>query len=95
MWAHNGRELFYWRGESEPTVLVTVEFRTEPTFAVLGERELFVAPEGKIPQGEPGYAVEQGDQRFLLARRIPLPRQPARMELIHNFFEELKATRGN
>jgi Tol biopolymer transport system component/predicted Ser/Thr protein kinase len=79
LWARNGRELFYSNGSQ----MMTVDIKTEPTFTAGKPRLLF---EGQYV----AYDVSQDGQRFLMVQAVE-PEQPAtQINLVLNWFEELK-----
>jgi eukaryotic-like serine/threonine-protein kinase len=78
-WARNGRELFY----PSDGKMMAVDIKTEPTFTAGKPKLLF---EGQFL----GYNVSQDSQRFLMIQAVE-PEQPAtQINLVLNWFEELK-----
>jgi Tol biopolymer transport system component len=79
-WARNGRELFYYYGNK----MMAVDIKTEPAFTAGRPRMLF---EGQYVGN---YDVSQDSQRFLMVQAVE-PSQPAtQINLVLNWFEELK-----
>ncbi len=87
VWSRDGRELFYRAGDD----LLGIQVRTTAGL-VLGERKRIV----DLSAYDPGYFhefdVSADGQRFLLIRTEPASR-PVRLDIILNWFEELK-TKG-
>ncbi|MCH7717783.1 MAG: protein kinase [Gemmatimonadetes bacterium] len=95
VWAHSGRELFY-KNASRDLVAVTV--RTNPTFAVVGRRELFTLPTGASATAQHAqYGITRDDTRFIMFRTPGTAEGVVteRWIVVENFFEELKAKVGN
>ena len=88
VWSRDGRELFYRAGDD----LMSVQVRTEGTL-VLGERKRLL----DLSPYDPGYFhefdVSADGQRFLLIRTEPESR-PIRLDVILNWFDELKRKVG-
>jgi serine/threonine protein kinase/Tol biopolymer transport system component len=79
-WARDGRELFYYYGNK----MMAVEVKTEPTFTAGKPRLLF---EGQFNSY---YVVSPDSRRFLMIQAVE-PEQPVtRIDLVLNWFEELK-----
>ncbi len=80
-WARNGRELFYRNGNK----MMAANIKTEPTFTAGKPRLLF---EGQFAAG--GGDVSPDGQRFLMIQAVE-PEQPAtQINVVLNWFEELK-----
>jgi hypothetical protein len=94
VWAHNGHELFYRDGDM---VMVVAELDTDVDFEVRSLTELFDTPPYIEHPDHYWYAVEQGDQRFLMLRQGTLDggADPGMIVTIDNFTEELTAKVGN
>jgi len=90
VWAHSGRELFYFNFNDE---LVAAQVQTTPTFMVGDQRALFSA----VTYGRSGvhqsYAVSPDDQRFIMMRFQGST--DSGLVVVQNFFEELKAKVAN
>ena len=88
VWAHNGRELFYWNGANE---LVVVQFTEDPTFATVREDVLFPMNDYLTRRtSHPLYDVSPDDQRFVMLRILAGAEDDTELILLENFFEELK-----
>ena len=89
VWAHSGEELFYRRGEE----LIAVEVGTDQGFTLGASRTLF---RGAYFSGQFGaqYDVAPDDQSFVMVRR-DAGSIPTRINVVTNFFEELKEKVGN
>ena len=90
-WSSSGTELFYWQGAD----LIGVTFTTDPTFQVVEEQRLLTFPDRYPGSGGQGFAVGP-DGRFLLIRSITEPGvAPTEINLLQNWFEELRERLGN
>ncbi len=86
LWAHSGRELFYFNGAGE---LVAVQVTGDPTF-VAGQQEVLFSGSGfLLTPGQAAYDVSPDDQRFVM---LSLGGGDSSAEIIwiENWFEELK-----
>ncbi len=83
IWSRLGDELFYRNGDQWMFVPVT----TEPDFTAETPRLLFDGPYHNV--GGRSYAVTPDAQRFLLLKRQE-QEAPRRINIVHNWFEELK-----
>jgi serine/threonine-protein kinase len=95
VWAHNGRELFFYDGPARE--LKAVEFTTTGTTFRRGEiTTLFsVGQEYRVDQLGMFYDVEPHDQRFLMVRGDgPQGDNSSAVVLVQNWFEELKNLAG-
>jgi Tol biopolymer transport system component len=81
IWNDNGRELFYRNGDS----LMAVDVRTTPVFEA-GQPHVLLRGQNQVS----AYAVAPGAQRFLLIEQDAAPGTPAQVNVILNWFEELK-----
>lgn len=85
-WAPNGKELFYRNGDK----MMEVEVSTSPTFHANAPKLLF---EGRFlgPQFPVGaYGVSADAQRLLMLKPDDYKSSPAQINLVLNWFEELK-----
>jgi Tol biopolymer transport system component len=84
VWARNGRELFYRNGGK----MMVVDITTQPGFSAGAPRLLF---DGPYVRGThmPNYDVTRDGQRFLM---MEMP--PAQINVVLNWFEELKRRAG-
>ncbi len=91
VWSRDGRELFYRAGDD----LMSVQVKTMPSppGLVLGERRKVI----DVSAYDPGYFhdfdVSADGQKFLLIRTDPASR-PVRLDVILNWFDELKKKVG-
>jgi Tol biopolymer transport system component len=94
VWAHSGEELFYRRGEE----LIAVELKTDQGFTAGASRSLFrgayLSASNTVSPNRAQYDVAPDDQSFLMVRR-DASSIPTRINVITNFFEELKERVGN
>jgi serine/threonine-protein kinase len=79
-WAPNGRELFYRHGDK----MMAVSIETSPAFSASAPRLLF---EGRY---EPNYDVAPDGQRFLMIKPSEQEAAPTQLNVILEWFEELK-----
>jgi eukaryotic-like serine/threonine-protein kinase len=88
LWAHNGREFFFWQGDK----LLSVAVATQPNFSASTPR--FVAdvpvspPFGLIGNGR--YDVNADGQRFLFVKATGALAVGNELDLILNFAEDVK-----
>jgi eukaryotic-like serine/threonine-protein kinase len=85
-WARNGRELFFRKGAQ----MMSVEITTQPTFSAATPTELFVRTLNLPDTGSPDYDVSPDGQRFLMLREAPHDLPPLQLNVVLNWFEELK-----
>jgi len=88
LWAHNGRELFYWTVDGR--VLMTVDTVLKPSFQAGKPRKLFSFQyRGTMPIRN--YDIALDDQRFIIPGLvIERPEPVTQLNLVVNWFEELK-----
>ncbi len=91
LWAHGGRELFYWGRSGE---MIAAQIETEPTLRVGTGRVLFQDSAFAYTRNDDHryYAVSLDDRRFLLSRPLEVAEATSEGELIliENWLEELK-----
>ena len=90
VWSRNGQELFYMNGNQ----MIAVDIETEPTFITGAPTLLF---EGRFQQSTGGriapYDVTADGQRFLMIQDVAnsdSEAEPAQINIVLNWFEELK-----
>jgi len=87
VWSRNGRELFYRRGNA----MVASTITTEPVFAAGSPRTLFRGTYIETDTGGAGYDVAP-DGRFLMVQPVEAPQPATSINLVLNWFDELKRT---
>ena len=87
LWARSGTELFYLDGAGAMT---RVPIQTAPTFSAGTPTTLFDTRYYTGPSGRP-YDVSPDGQRFLMIKATTGTDQAARMVVVLNWMEELKA----
>jgi len=87
VWSRNGRELFYRRGNAMVAATVT----TEPVFTAGSPRTLFKGTYIETDTGGAGYDVA-ADGRFLMVQPVEAPQPATSINLVLNWFDELKRT---
>jgi serine/threonine-protein kinase len=91
LWAHSGRELFYWSRSGE---MVAAQIETEPTFRVGTRQVLFRDSTFVYAKNDDhrNYSVSLDDRRFILSRPVEVAEITSEGELIliENWLEELK-----
>ena len=97
VWAHNGRELFFFGGDNW---LYVATYTADSTFVVESRERLFDATSYYQEQvGWRGFDVARDDERFLMIRLAGSTAAQSDAEVnfiyIQNFFEELKERVGN
>lgn len=80
LWEPNGRELFYRSRDKIMAVAITAQ----PQFKAERPKMLFEGPYDE------GYDVASNGQRFLMMKAIEQESAPTQMNLVLNWFEELK-----
>ena len=87
LWSRDGRELFYHNGDA----LMVVAVESGPTFTAATPQVLF---EGRyrwvFDPGSPEYDVSADGQRFLMAKPREQEAHITHLNLVLNWFEELK-----
>jgi Tol biopolymer transport system component len=86
IWNPNGRELFYRSGDK----MMAVEIATQSGFAAGKPRMLFEGPYLPTPGTIPNYDVTPDGQRFLMLKPIEQAAGPTQINVVLNWFEELK-----
>ncbi len=87
-WARNGRELFFRSGNK----MMVVEISTEPSLKATAPQLLFEGsymPSGTRP-GFPEYDVTADGQRFVMVQPMEPESAPTQINVVLNWFEELK-----
>jgi len=94
IWAKDGKELFYRRGESGD--MVAVQVTTEGPFQIGEEQVLFPAGRYVANAMHPCYDVSRDGQRFVMLRRPAQAEDtaPPRLIMVQNFFTELEERTG-
>jgi serine/threonine protein kinase len=90
-WARNGREfeLFYRIGNK----MMVVDISTQPTFTPSVPRQLFEGSYLSVPAA--AYDLSTDGQRFFMIQSVDAERPATQINLILNWFEELKRRTGN
>jgi Tol biopolymer transport system component len=86
VWNRNARELFYRNGNK----MMAVDVAIQPTFAGGKPRVLFEGPYLPTPATFPNYDVSLDGQRFLMLKPIEREAAPTQINVVLNWFEELK-----
>jgi hypothetical protein len=86
VWNPNGRELFYRSGDK----MMAVEITMRPSFSVGKPKVLFEGPYLPTPVTFPNYDVSPDGQRFLMLKDVGQEQSPAQINVVLNWFEELK-----
>jgi serine/threonine-protein kinase len=87
VWPPNGRELFYRNGDA----MMAVEVSTSPTLKVGAPRLLFEKHYEPSLALYPNYSVTSDGQRFVMVKRIDEGQSPAQINVVINWFDELRA----
>jgi eukaryotic-like serine/threonine-protein kinase len=87
-WNHNGRELFFRSGSK----MMAAEVTTLPTFSVGKPKLLFEGQYVPVQAGlmSTAYDVSPDGQRFLVIKANEQAQAPAQINVVLNWFEELK-----
>jgi hypothetical protein len=86
VWSRNGRELFYRSGDA----MMAVDIVTSPVFAAGKPRRLFEGNYETSTALWPNYSVAPDGQRFVMVKRIDREAAPAQINVVINWFDELK-----
>ncbi len=86
MWARNGRELFYINGGK----MMAVEITPGPGLTAGVPRLLFERTELLVGTLSPGIDVSLDGQRFLMIQAIEPEEVATQINVVLNWFEELK-----
>jgi eukaryotic-like serine/threonine-protein kinase len=86
VWSRNGRELFYRSGDK----MMAVDITTQPGFYAGKPRMLFEGQYVPSPFTAPTYDVAPDGQRFLMLKANEQAQAPAQINVVLNWFEELK-----
>ncbi|PYU32452.1 MAG: hypothetical protein DMG31_10580 [Acidobacteria bacterium] len=86
VWNPKGRELFYRNGNE----MMAVDVITEGTFSAGKPKMLFEGSYVRTPRSFPDYDVSPDGQRFLMLKANEQSQAPAQINVVLNWFEELK-----
>jgi Tol biopolymer transport system component len=86
VWNPRGRELFYRSGNK----MMAVEVATQASFSAGKPNMLFEGPYVTTPRSFPDYDVSPDGQRFLMLKASDQSQAPAQINVVLNWFEELK-----
>jgi len=85
-WNPKGHELFYRNREK----MMAVQVATQPTFSAGEPKLLFEASYVVSPRSAPNYDVSPDGQRFLMLKTADAAPRPEQINVVLNWFEELK-----
>jgi serine/threonine protein kinase/Tol biopolymer transport system component len=88
LWARNGRELFYRSVDTDK--MMAIEVQTEPSFRASAPRVLFQGRFAGAIDQHAGYDISPDGQRFLMLKANEQSQAPAQINVVLNWFEELK-----
>jgi Tol biopolymer transport system component/tRNA A-37 threonylcarbamoyl transferase component Bud32 len=86
VWNPNGRELFYRSGNN----MMAVDIATQPSFTTGKPRMLFEGVYEPAGGSVPYYDVSPDGQRFLMLKPVEQAAGPRQINVVLNWFEELK-----
>jgi serine/threonine protein kinase/Tol biopolymer transport system component len=86
VWNPKGRELFYRSGNK----MMAVDIAMQPTFSAGKPKMLFEGPYVPTPRSFPDYDVSPDGQRFLMLKADAQAQAPTQINVVLNWFEELK-----
>jgi serine/threonine-protein kinase len=84
LWSREGRELFYWNDDK----LMAVPVTTQAGFSAGQPEEVFQG-RYELNENHPSYAVARDGRRFLVVR-VPQESLPRQLNVVVNWFEELR-----
>jgi serine/threonine protein kinase len=90
LWSHDGRELFYRGGRT----VWAVDVGTSPAFSVGTPRALFADTFTPSPNGSTGYSVSKDGKRFLFAQPVQPDPPITQIQMVVNWFTELRRAAG-
>ncbi|UCC25043.1 MAG: protein kinase [Gemmatimonadales bacterium] len=89
VWAHSGRELFYVSPEGN---MMAVDVTTDPTFTPTGQPRVLFPAQGYLTNNLTAhYDISGDDQRFMMIQRTGGSAESAKVIVVENFFEVLRA----
>ena len=86
LWNRNGREIFYRSGNK----MMAVEITTQPGFSAGKPRMLFEGAYMPAPGGNANFDVSPDGERFLMVKTSGQEQTPTQINVVLNWFEELK-----
>ena len=86
LWSRDGRELFYQSGDK----LMVVDVATAPTFSAGPPRVLFAGRYGISPTGITAYSQSADGRRFLRCQQVQPPQPLDSIDVVLNWFEQLR-----
>jgi hypothetical protein len=86
VWNPNGRELFYRQGDR----MMAVDVVTQPALTASKPKLLFEGPYLLSAGNLPAYDVSRDGQRFLMVEESQEEQPPTQINVVLNWFEELK-----
>jgi hypothetical protein len=75
--------------------MMAVEIATSPTLTVGKPQRLFEKPYERSQAFWPNYGVTADGQRFVMVKRIDQGEAPAQINVVVNWFEELRRATGS
>jgi serine/threonine protein kinase/Tol biopolymer transport system component len=86
IWNPNGRELFYRSSDK----IMAVEITTQPSFSAGNSKAVVEGPYQPTPATLTNYDVSHDGQRFLMLKPSEQEAAPTQINVVLNWFEELK-----
>jgi Tol biopolymer transport system component len=86
VWNPKGKELFYRAGNK----MTVVQVATQPAFSAGKPTVLFEGGYVQTPRSLPNYDVSPDGQRFVMLRAAEQAQAPTHINVVLNWFEELK-----
>ena len=86
LWNPKGRELFFRNGQK----MMAVDYNAQPTFSAGKPKMLFEGPYVPTPRSFPDYDVSPDGQRFLMLKAVEQAQASAPINVVLNWFEELR-----
>jgi Tol biopolymer transport system component len=94
LWSPDGKQIFYLGPVQPPRSLISVDVRTQPTFAFANPTRLPIAPAGRAAGGNVRpYDITPDGKQFLITTSGPDPsdkQSQPQFRITLNWFEELK-----
>jgi eukaryotic-like serine/threonine-protein kinase len=86
VWNPNGRELFFRSGAK----MMAVDITTQPSFSAGKPHVLFEGPNVSLSTTIPSYDVSPDGQHFLMLKLSEQAQSTTQINVVQNWFEELK-----
>jgi len=93
LWSPDGKQILYVGPAQPPRSLISVDVRTQPTFAFANPTKLSITPTGRVGGNGRPFDITPDGKQFLIATSGAEPSEkasPPQFRITLNWFEELK-----